>query len=34
MIDLLIDKLHDTQFMTTLLTAVAAFAAVYTVAKP
>ena len=34
MIDLLIDKLHDTQFMTTLLTAVAAFAAVYTVAMP
>jgi tight adherence protein C len=34
MVDLLIDKLHDTQFMTTLLTAIAAFAAVYTVAMP
>jgi tight adherence protein C len=33
-VELLIDKLHDTQFMATLLTALAAMAAVYTVALP
>jgi tight adherence protein C len=34
MVELLIDKLHDPQFMATLLTAIAAIAAVYTVAMP
>ncbi len=34
MVDLLIDRLHDTQFMATLLTVIAAMAAVFTVAMP
>jgi len=34
MIDLLIDRLHDTRFVVTLLTAVAAMATVFTVAMP
>jgi tight adherence protein C len=34
MIDMMIDKLHDTQFVITLLTAVAAMAAVFTIAMP
>jgi tight adherence protein C len=34
MVDQLIDRLHDTQFVVTLLTAVAAMAAVFTVAMP
>jgi tight adherence protein C len=34
MVDLLIDRLHDTRFMVTLLTAIAAAAAVITIAMP
>jgi tight adherence protein C len=34
MVELMIDKLHDTQFVVTMLTAIAAMAAVYTVAMP
>jgi tight adherence protein C len=34
MVDLIIDKLHDTQFVVTLLTAVATMAAVFTIAMP
>ncbi|HEY7459323.1 MAG TPA: type II secretion system F family protein [Xanthobacteraceae bacterium] len=34
MVDLLIDRLHDTRFMVTLLTAIAAAAAVVTIAMP
>jgi tight adherence protein C len=34
MVDQLIDRLHDTQFMVTLLTAIAAMAAVFSVAMP
>jgi tight adherence protein C len=34
MVDLLIDTLHDKQFMATLLTAIAAMAAVFTIAMP
>jgi tight adherence protein C len=34
MIDLMIDKMHDTQLVITLLTAVAAMAAVFTIAMP
>ena len=34
MVDLLIDKLHDTQLVVTLLTALAAIAAVFTIAMP
>ena len=34
MVDLLIDRLHDTQFVATMLAAIAAMAAVFTVAMP